>query len=173
MDVPDNAFFELRFSPRPAMIATVREFVSDFYAQVLEDEDSSTRLAMATYEMLENCVRHGVDGRSMIHIVARRTDDRIVIAIETKNRATHEQLTRARAALDGVVRAEDPNAYYLTLLNRAAVRTDGGSGLGLGRIRAEGDLSVSYEIEDDMLRVLATGEFAPWGGRPISSEVMP
>jgi hypothetical protein len=152
------------------MIATVREFVTDFYAQVLGDDDISGRLAMATHEMLENSVRYGIDGRSAIHIMAHRVGERVKVAIETKNRVTSDQLARARQALDGVVDADDPAAHYLTLVRRAAVRTDGGSGLGLGRIRAEADLSLSYDIVEDVIHILATGEFAPRQISP-SSEV--
>lgn len=165
-----DAFFELRFSPRPAMIATVREFVTDFYSQVLGDDDISMRLAMATHEMLENSVKYGIDGRSAIHIMAHRIGDRVRVAIETKNRVTSEALSRARQALDGVVDAQDPAAHYLQLVKRAAVRTDGGSGLGLGRIRAEADLSLTYEIVDDVIRILASGEFAP-ARRSLSPKV--
>jgi hypothetical protein len=160
----EDAFFELRFTPKAALIATVREFVGDFYAQVLGDDDFSTRLAMATHELLENSFRYGIDGRSSIHVVAHREKERVKVAIETQNRATLDALARARRELDGVVGAADPSAHYLTLVRRAAARTDGGSGLGLGRIRVETDLALSYEIVGDVIRILATGEYAPRRG---------
>lgn len=68
-------------------------------------------------------------------------------------------MERAREALEGVVTASDANAHYLTLVRRAAKRTDGGSGLGLGRIRAEAGLEVSYVIEGDMLTIRVEGNF--------------
>jgi hypothetical protein len=63
--------------------------------------------------------------------------------------------------LDDVVSAPDPAAHYLTLVRRAAKRRDGGSGLGLGRIRAEADLALKYEIEGDTLILTAYGIFEP------------
>lgn len=154
-----EALFELRFSPSAALIATVRQFVTEFYAHVLGDEDISNRLAMATHELLENTVRYGIDGRSELDIVVHRTDDGVDVAITTRNRVLPEQLARAEEALDGVVKAADPASHYLTLVHRAAKRTDGGSGLGLGRIRAEADLALAYDIAGDVLRILATGNF--------------
>ena len=55
--------------------------------------------------------------------------------------------------------AEDPEALYNQLVRRAAKRRDGGSGLGLGRIRAEADLALSYAIEGDTVVVTAEGRF--------------
>ncbi len=88
------------------------------------------------------------------------------MTITTKNRATGDRLVKVRHALDEVVNAEDPAALYNQLMRRAAKRTDGGSGLGLGRIRAEGDLSLSYSIEGDTLVITAQGRFQP---RPRNS----
>jgi hypothetical protein len=64
-----------------------------------------------------------------------------------------------RLALDEVVGAEDPLTMYNRLVRRAAKRTDGGSGLGLGRIRAEADLALSYAIDGDTVAVTAEGHF--------------
>jgi hypothetical protein len=155
-----DALFELRFSPSMALIATVRRFVTEFYAQVLADDDVSHRLAMATHELLENAARYGVDGRSALDILLRRSADSVKVVIQTKNRVYPDDLARATAALDGVIDASDPEAHYQALFRRAATRTDGGSGLGLGRIRVEADLALSYDVADDVLRILATGTFA-------------
>jgi anti-sigma regulatory factor (Ser/Thr protein kinase) len=158
-----DALFELRFSPSMALIATVRRFVTEFYAQVLADDDVSDRLAMATHELLENAARYGVDGRSALDILLRRSADSVRVVIQTKNRVFPDDLARAMAALDGVIDASDPEAHYQSLFRRAATRTDGGSGLGLGRIRVEADLALSYDVADDVLRILATGTFAGSG----------
>ena len=64
-------------------------------------------------------------------------------------------------ALDEVVNADDVTGMYNRLVRRAAKRTDGGSGLGLGRIRAEADLALSYAIDGDTVSVTAEGTFQP------------
>ena len=70
-----------------------------------------------------------------------------------------ERLQKVRVALDEVVSADDPVSLYNRLVRRAAKRTDGGSGLGLGRIRAEADLALSYAIDGDTIAVTAEGHF--------------
>jgi hypothetical protein len=48
-----------------------------------------------------------------------------------------------------------PAAYYATILERAAVRTEG-SGLGLGRIRMEASMSLSCHLEDNVVCIQAS-----------------
>lgn len=155
----EDALFELRFQPSVALVSTVRRFVTDFYKELFLDADVSHKLAMATHEMLENTVHYSIDCRSELVISLHRVGTQYVVTIRTKNRATDERLTKVRAALEEVVRAEDPAALYNELVRRAAKRRDGGSGLGLGRIRAEADLELSYAIEGDTVVVTAEGRF--------------
>ncbi|MBX3216116.1 MAG: ATP-binding protein [Labilithrix sp.] len=157
----DDALFELRFAPSVALVSTVRRFVSDFYDELLQDRDASHRLGMATHEMLENAVHYSSDHRSELVVSLHRVSGQFLVTIRTTNRATDERLTKVRRALDEVVTAEDPMDLYNQLVRRAAKRTDGGSGLGLGRIRAEADLALSYSIEGDTLVLTAEGRFPP------------
>jgi len=53
-----------------------------------------------------------------------------------------------RATLDEVIAAPDAQAHYLTLMRRTAKRVDG-SGLGLGRVRAESEMQLTYTIEGE------------------------
>ena len=160
-DENDEALFELRFQPTVALVSTVRRFVSEFYSELLLDADMSHKLAMATHEMLENAVHYSIDRRSELHISYSRNDSVDIVCIKTKNRATEERLAKVRSALDEVVNAPDVAELYNQLVRRAAKRRDGGSGLGLGRIRAEADLTLSYAIEGDTIVVTAEGRFQP------------
>ncbi len=169
-DSEDEALFELRFAPTVALVSIVRRFVSDFYDELLGDSDASGKLAMATHEMLENAVHYSSDRKSELEVSLHRKNREFVVAIQTKNRATGERLLKVRHALDEVVNAQDPAALYNQLVRRAAKRTDGGSGLGLGRIRAEGELDLSYSISGDLLVVTAEGRFH---SRSSSSPILP
>jgi hypothetical protein len=155
----DDALFELRFQPTVALVSTVRRFVTDFYREQFLDSDVSHKLAMATHEMLENTVHYSVDRRSELIISLHQRDGQYIVTIRTKNRATNERLDKVRNALDEVVGASNPEELYNQLVRRAAKRRDGGSGLGLGRIRAEADLALSYSIEGDTIVVTAEGRF--------------
>ncbi|MBX3223880.1 MAG: hypothetical protein KF795_25430 [Labilithrix sp.] len=164
----DDALFELRFAPNVALVSTVRRFVSDFYVELLKDADASHRLGMATHEMLENAVHYSSDQRSELVVSLHRVNEQFLVTIRTTNRASDERLSKVRSALDEVVTAPDPTDLYNRLVRRAAKRTDGGSGLGLGRIRAEADLALSYSIEGDTLVLTAEGRFPPRPGKELT-----
>jgi hypothetical protein len=96
---------------------------------------------------------------SELNVSLHRLSRHIVVAVQTKNRASLERLDAVRPLLDEVLGAKDPAQLYNELMRRAAKRRDGGSGLGLGRIRAEADLALSYEIDGEMLVITAQGRF--------------
>ncbi len=149
----------VQFSTSLDLIAPVRRFVGELYGRALTHPDMASRLAMAVHELLENAVRHAVDGRAEVHVDVVPHDGRLLATIDARNITRSEDLPRAAAALDEVIQAADPTALYMDLLRRAARRGDGTSGVGLGRIRAEGELSLSYEIDGNSVRVIATGIF--------------
>jgi hypothetical protein len=155
---PDDACFELQFAPNVALVATVRRFVTDFYGKVVNDDDVTDRLAVTAHELLDNAVRYSVDAQTGIGIRVGHDGTNVDVTIRTMNRASAEQLEAARRALDEVVSAPDASAVYAAQVRRAATRTEG-SGLGLGRVRAEMGLTLSYEIRDDCVTIVARGRF--------------
>jgi anti-sigma regulatory factor (Ser/Thr protein kinase) len=155
----DDAYFELSFSPNAALVPTVRRFVSEFYAQVLADEDATSRLALATHELLENAVRYSSDGNTSVRIAVKRLATDVRVVIDTRNRAADTHITTVRERLDALSSAADPQAHYQMLMRQTAKRKDG-SGLGLGRVRAETDMTITYQIDADYVLLRAEANFA-------------
>jgi anti-sigma regulatory factor (Ser/Thr protein kinase) len=157
---PEDAYFELSFSPNVRLVSSVRRFVSEFYTQMLADADITSRLAVATHELLENAVRYSLDSNTTIRIGMKRQASGYAVTIDTRNRAHAPNVDGVRRALDELAAATDAQQHYQVLMRRNMKRTDG-SGLGLGRVRAESGMAVSYEIEDNVVRVRAQALFAP------------
>jgi hypothetical protein len=158
-----DAYFELAFSPCGRLVSKVRRFVEEFYAEVFADADVSERVAIATHELLENGARYSVDGQANLRIKVTSGPEAVTISIVTCNRASSENIATLRAALDELAQEPDARAHYQTLMRRSAKRTDG-SGLGLGRIRAEGDMKLQYSIQDDIVTLRAEASIEPIGG---------
>jgi hypothetical protein len=145
----EEAYFELNFSPNVRLVSTVRRFVSEFYVQVLGDAELTSRLAVATHELLDNAVRYSSDGQSSLRIGIRRVVNApFDIAIATRNRSTKANLAALKGAVDEMNAARDRLLHYQVLMRRSAKRTEG-SGLGLGRIYAEADMQISCRIDED------------------------
>jgi len=150
----NRACFELRFKPNIQMVTVVRQFVSAFYAHLLDSSDTTDRIALATHELLENAVKYSTDGETAIRIEVRDEDDPPNVTIRTWNRTGPAGRAAAVAALEASRDATDALAFYLERMAEAARRTTG-SGLGLARIRAEAEMEIGYELVDDELCVIA------------------
>jgi anti-sigma regulatory factor (Ser/Thr protein kinase) len=157
-----DVYFELAFSPCVSQVSTVRRFVSDFYGRMLADADATSRIALATHELLENTVRYSLDGKTAIRIGLRREEGATVVEIQTRNRSSQENATTLTRLLDEMAQAPDANEFYLILMQRSAKRRDG-SGLGMGRIRAESEMQVSYRLEGDVIALLAEARLEDGG----------
>jgi anti-sigma regulatory factor (Ser/Thr protein kinase) len=155
----EEAYCELRFSPNVSLIATVRRFVGEFYTRVLGDAEITSRLVVATHELLENAVRYSIDGNSGIRIGVKREPDGVHVVVDTNNRTDEPHRRELAALLEEMNASESRETFYQTLMRRSAKRTTG-SGLGLGRIHAESEMNLTVRIEDDnMVRLRAEGRF--------------
>jgi anti-sigma regulatory factor (Ser/Thr protein kinase) len=158
LETPADADFELTFSPSLHLVSTVRKFVSEFYAETIGDSEIGSKLALATHELLDNAVRYSVDGRTSLRIRLQRKPADVNVTIDTRNRAVVSHLDAVREAINELTAAPDAEQHYQLLMRRSAKRTDG-SGLGLGRIRAEGDMALSYRIDADVVELRAEARF--------------
>ena len=149
-------YFHLSFRPNIKLVSTVRRFTDEFYRRMLVDHELSARLALTTHEMLENAVAYALDGETAIRIEVQ--DD--ILTIRTWNRTTPERIEAVKAMIAEMNAVEDPDAYYQTQLVKTAKRTDG-SGLGIARIRAEAQMRISCEIDNDRLCVIAATPASP------------
>jgi two-component sensor histidine kinase len=146
--------FHLRLSPRLDAITAVRRFVSEFYAPVLNDDDLTSRMALATHELLENAVKYAASGEAELDIAVEPGAEGDCVVIRTSNRATPERLRVAIDAFAEMSRNEDPFVYYQQVMRRSARRQEG-SGLGLARIRAEAEMALSCDVADERLTITA------------------
>jgi hypothetical protein len=154
----EDAYVELSFSPNVKLVPTVRRFVEEFYQQMLGDQDGTSRLAMATHELLENAVRYSIDGNTRVRVGLRREGAGGFITIETFNLTSPENAVAVRAIVDEVANAPDAMIVYQTLMRRTAKRTDG-SGLGIGRIRAEAEMTISCDVVGQLVCLKAETHF--------------
>jgi len=154
IDAPTNPpYFALTFRPNVELISLVRRFVSSFYEHALPDRDTISRVALATHELLENAVKYSIDGETSIRIELVTESD--AIRIHISNRTDPSHLGALRQRFEEMTQFEDPFVYYQRMIERSAKRTDGGSGLGLARIRAEAEMSLACEIEGNNVCIVA------------------
>jgi anti-sigma regulatory factor (Ser/Thr protein kinase) len=153
-----DAYCELSFSPNVSLIATVRRFVGEFYVRILDDAELTSRLVVATHELLENAVRYSADGQSSIRIGVEQAGTDIKVSIETRNKTLDPNRKELDELLAEMRNTPDRDGFYQTLMARSSKRAHG-SGLGLGRIHAESLMDLSSEIEGDIVKLRAEARF--------------
>lgn len=150
------AHLELAFSPNVNLVTVVRSFVSEFYERVLHNADLTSRLALATHELLENAVKFAADNSTRLFIEVEHDPRSVWVSIVTQNRAVANQVAALKALVEEIGAAPDPIAHYQVLMRRSAER-EVGSGLGLGRIRAEALLSLALKVKGEVVELRAEG----------------
>ena len=151
---PTSQHLELSFRPSFEQVATVRCFVEELCANLLGDEETPTRLAIATHELLENVVKYSADGATCLKVEITEQAGSCVASVVTRNRAGEAHLRTLHAYLEEMNASADPLAYYQQRMRSAALRADV-SQLGLARIHVEADMKVSCSVDDDCLTVRA------------------
>jgi hypothetical protein len=149
--------FDLLFRPSIELITLVRRFVADFYIQVVPDQDTASRLALTTHELLENAVKYSTDGEAALYV--ELDPESGTVAVRTRNRATEAQIARVRRTFAEIAEAADANVLYTALLHRSALAT-GSGGLGLARIWAESDMVLKLVVSEDTVEIQARGNIA-------------
>ena len=130
-------------------VPDVRHFVEKLHRRVVRGEDEIARLALATHELLENAVKFSADGSASLRIEIVGESDLI---ITTRNRARTADLDDLLTIAAEIKAAADPMVYYVGLMKRAPTSR---GGLGLGRIVAEGEMQIGFELHGDVVEISA------------------
>jgi len=159
MSVP-SACAAIRFDyrPRVRLIASTRAMVTDLCEQVLDDADATARVAMAAHELMENVAKYASGGEGSMEVELSERDGQSHVQVSTKNRASAEQREILRHVIGELRSAVDPVAYYDAVIAKSA--RSKGSGLGLARIRAEGNMDVELSIDGDEVTISAQTSLA-------------
>jgi hypothetical protein len=142
------------FEGRGRVISATSRFVQDFYEGLLADPDLTSRVALTTHELLENTAKYSSDGVTHMQVAVSERGGQSYVQIRTRNRVTPDRLAELTQFIDEISAATDPVALYYEFIARTAQRPEG-SGLGLARIRAEGEMELAYTIEEDEVTIVA------------------
>ena len=152
-----NAFLKVEFSPAWQFIDDVRRFVTSFCANARLDEGQADAVAMSAHELLQNAVRHSVDGKATVTLEVDSLQKVIVLSVE--NIATPESVLILTSMKKRIQETPDAKTLYMSLMRETVGKS--GSGLGLGRILFEGGMSLAIDIQKDRVLVRATCPLIP------------
>jgi hypothetical protein len=145
---------DLCFAPNASLIGAVRRFVVDFFERVLTDQEMGDRLGLVAHELLENAIKYSQDPGASVSISIFRESPSAPLCIQTRNVATKTNIAHLSELMAGMQSTHDAMLFYQTLMRDTARRTEG-SGLGLARIWAEGDMRLTLTVENENEVVLS------------------
>ncbi len=158
VEPPNEATLELKFHPNRRDPSVIRKFVETYYGNLLHDGDTLYRVAMAAHEFMENAVKYSSDGAAQFTVELGHAPDaastpRITLSLWNKAAPHHvAQLEQVFAEMDSF---SDAFEHYKALMKRDA---GDGSGIGLARIRAEGEMRLSLIRDGDRVCLRAQAE---------------
>ena len=152
--------------PNSRLVAALSALVAEFCRGLVADVTVVSRFHMAAQELAENLVKYSVGREVRLNVSLTGTAQSAELRLCATNRSTLGQLNEVERCLAALVNAQDPTQHYDSLM-RASAPKDQGSGLGLARLRAEGELTVDYSIDGDQLTISVHASVETRKGVPL------
>jgi hypothetical protein len=132
-------YLDITFGPKWDYIPLTKNFIENFLLVNVVDRKSISKIAMSASELLENAVKFSnSDG---IRMMIRKMGKKKLIELKVYNYIQQKDVDALLARIDDMNKS-DPLQYYITKMKESVARKDGKSGLGLARIRYEGEADI-------------------------------
>jgi two-component sensor histidine kinase len=145
--------FGLEIQPQARMVSIVRRFVEESVEKIVGDPEAVFRVSLAVHELLENAAKYAVGDKTGLSVHFESNGS--VANIKLTNQTTPEHIERLRACISEIQASDEPFVLYQNMMRRTfGIQEE--SGLGLARIRAEGELNLSLEIDGSTVTIVAS-----------------
>jgi hypothetical protein len=116
-------------------------------------------LQLAAYELMENVVKYTSVGDGEFQLELSSSDAGCRVFLQTQNRANSEHRRDLEQRMSALSAADDPVTHYDAEI-AASARRPFGSGLGLVRIRAEGEMIMGCRVDGEQVVVRVEAAFS-------------
>ena len=105
---------------------------------------------MAASELLENAVKYASEEGTKVTVEHKPEENKLYLSVENFSNPVNCEVLRNEIER---INSGNPEEVYLKKMAEAALRTDGGSQLGLARIRYESNADIKFSTENNLLKV--------------------
>src|SRR5688572_3617748 len=99
-----------------SLAGKIANWLIDFCQMTIGDTETTSRLHMATHELVENVLKYGTTPELGLEFELVRGDQHSYVRIMTRNTAAPEQLEEVARRVSELRAAVDPIAYYDQLI---------------------------------------------------------
>jgi hypothetical protein len=140
-----DASIEVALTPQLDQVWAVRQLLEVYYKPILSNGDLVSRLGIAAHELLENAAKYGGAGPSWLRIEIKKSEPRDLLCVSVRNPIHAAHLAELKDVLAEMADMSNAFQFYQARMVRAS-KLKVGSGLGLARICAEAEMSLSLEV---------------------------
>ncbi len=147
----------IRMRPPWRFIDEIRRFVESFCAGAPgTTDDREAQLALAVHELVQNAVPRAGDGDVELVLDMDDAADRVVVSVS--NPCTDKEFAILKSRIDAMNSEPDALKHYIETMRSTPTHVRGG--LGLARVRYEGQLEVRVrrDATDGKVTVVAQGK---------------
>lgn len=145
-------FIKVDFAPTCGCLGSLVALVTDFCRNVIDDAEVVFAFRMAAFELTENVVKYCTGDRATLELSVNNAPDGPELVLTTENEACAERLRDVDERLLAGETSKDPVAHFDALV-RETLNSPGESRLGLGRLRAEGLLTLSHRLDGHVISI--------------------
>lgn len=141
-----NNYLDISFGPKWDFIPLTRDYIESFLFFNITNKLKIAKIIIAASELLENAIKYSYDNGVRTQIKKNRKNQKMELAV--RNSVRKEDANNLINYIEEINIAPDPLKYYIDKMRESVKRNDGRTGLGLSRIKYEGEAFLSAKFFD-------------------------
>jgi len=164
-EVEKGTLVDVSLNPTMEQISSVRRFLEEYCQPLVGDGDLVSRMVIAAHELLENAAKYSQQAPVRVQVQMTLEPVGQSLSVRVWNVPAAEHLQALIDNVRAISECDDPEVKYRALMVASTLLMQG-SGLGLARIRAEEEMTLSVTRQERFAVVEATARTIAPGPSP-------
>jgi hypothetical protein len=142
----EKNYLDISFTPKWDYIPLTRNYIENFLLNSINNKLKITKITLVISELLENAIKYAHDDG--IRTMIKKLKNNRKVELRVRNTIMKSEADQLINYIDEVNSDPDPFKFYIEKLKSSITRNDGKIGLGLSRIKYEGEANLSARFFD-------------------------
>lgn len=141
-----SSYLDISFNPRWDYIPLTRKYLENFLMFNVQNKQIVAKIIIVASELLENAIKYSYADGVRTHIRKNKKNRKVELKVSNSTKKIDAE--RLINYINEINRYPDPFKFYLDRMKQSIIRNDGKTGLGLSRIKYEGNAMLSAKFFD-------------------------